>query len=290
MNQSELLKIGKEILKKENIEEAEIKAKILLQFVLLQSREEVIKNLLNEVSTSKEKEYKDILNKIIEGKPLQYIIKNQEFMGLNFYVDENVLIPQPDTEILVEQTINIINSIKNSDLKVLDLCTGSGAIAISIAKYTKNRSVIASDISINALNIARKNSVKNQVESKIKFIQSDMFSDLNNYKFDIIVSNPPYIKTKVISSLSKEVQHEPMIALDGGEDGLKFYKVILEQAINYLKPTGYVLFEIGYDQGKEILELWNRFKIENEYSLELITKEPIKDLAGNDRVIILKKR
>lgn len=306
MNQNQLLKLGKEILKQENIEDAEAKSRRLIEFVLNQTREECIRNSLNDVSALKEQEYKKLLEEIIHGKPLQYITNNQEFMGLNFYVDENVLIPQPDTEILVEQALMIINKVNEEERKlenisVLDLCTGSGAIAVSIAKHvyeskskeniqSSNFKIAATDISDKALEVAKKNTIQNEVADKIKLIQSDMFSKLTNYKFDIIVSNPPYIETSIISTLSEEVKEEPTIALDGGEDGLDFYRIILEQADKYLKPNGYVLFEIGYDQGIKILSLWEKLKAEGKCNLELISKEPIKDLAGNDRVMILKGR
>lgn len=166
-------------------------------------------------------------------------------MGLNFYVDENVLIPQPDTEILVEETIKIIKKImkKNDKIKILDLCTGSGAIAISIANYFKNKTesifeVYGSDISKKALEIAKKNAKKNNVE--ITFLQSDMFENISKTfinQFDIIISNPPYIETKTIKELSKEVQNEPFIALNGGIDGLEFYRIIAKESKTILKKN-----------------------------------------------------
>lgn len=284
MNQKQLLEYGKEKLKQNNIEEHEVKAKKLLEFILCQTREEFITNSILEVSEIQEDKYKQEIDEIVLGKPLQYITNNQEFMGLNFYVDENVLIPQPDTETLVEQVINLINKQSN----VLDLCTGSGAIGISIAKYTKNTLVVCSDISKKALEVAKQNATKNQVESKMQFIKSDMFSELDNYKFDVIVSNPPYIETSVIPKLSKEVQQEPLLALDGGKDGLDFYRTILIESSNYLNKNGYVLIEIGYDQGKKINKLWSMLKQEDKCKLEMITKEPIKDFGGNDRVIIFR--
>lgn len=295
MNQNQLLKLGKERLKQEDIEEAESKAKRLLEFVLHQSREEMIRNSLEEVSTSKEKEFQEKLDEIVKGKPLQYITHLQEFMGLNFYVDENVLIPQPDTEILVEQALEKIQSVEKQKIQILDLCTGSGAIAISIANQLqtiaqimqeKEYQIVATDISDQALEVAKKNATQKQVQ--IQFLQSNIFSNLKGREFDVIVSNPPYIETRIIETLSKEVKQEPRIALDGGEDGLKFYREILENAKRYLKKDGYVLVEIGYDQGEKILRLWQELK--ENCQLELITKEPIKDLGSNDRVMIFQKR
>lgn len=294
MNQKQLLRLGKEKLKQENIEEAENKAKRLLEFVLQQSREEMIRSSLEEVSKEQEMEYQEKVDEMVEGRPLQYITHSQEFMGIDFYVDENVLIPQPDTEILVEQALAKIQNIEQRKIQILDLCTGSGAIAISIAKQLQRTSqyvaeeyqIVATDISDKELKVAQKNAMQNQVQ--IQFLQSDLFSNLKEMEFDVIVSNPPYIETKVIDTLSKEVKQEPRIALDGGEDGLVFYKAILENAKQYLKKGGYVLIEIGYDQGKKIIELWKELK--ENCQLELITKEPIKDLGNNDRVMIFQKR
>lgn len=325
MKQIELLKLAENILQKNEIQEANIKAKKLLEFVLNQTRSEFILHELEEVDIKKEQKLMSNIYEILKGRPIQYITQNQEFMGLNFYVDENVLIPQPDTEILVEQVVKVINQkyddIQNKSSKetklhnqkdldkktiqVLDLCTGSGAIAVSIAKYTKNIAqtkklnktnlegkdgnikITATDISSKALSVANKNAINNKVEKNIEFLQSDMFSNLTGRKFDIIVSNPPYIETSIIPTLSDEVKHEPVLALDGGEDGLEFYKIILENSYKYLKNDGYILLEIGYDQGKKIHDLFEKLK--DRCNIEMVTKKPIKDFGGNDRVMILKK-
>lgn len=219
------------------------------------------------------------IKKIIEGKPIQYITNYQEFMKLQFYVNENVLIPQPDTEILVEQ---VINENKNKNINILDLCTGSGAIGISIAKYIEKSNIIATDISSKALQIAKLNAEKNLVHKKIEFILSDMFKDIGKRSFDIIVSNPPYIKTKIIKNLDKTVQNEPSLALDGGMDGLKFYKIIAQKAHEFLNKNGKIYLEIGYDQKDDVVNLLkNTFKYK-----DIIC---IKDLEQNDRVIIASK-
>ena len=277
MRQIEVLKLGENVLKKENIQDSHIKASILLQYVLKQTKQELIINSEEIVEPSKVNEYNNYLQEIIKGNPIQYITKHQQFMALDFYVDENVLIPQPDTEVLVEEGIKII---KEQNMEVLDLCTGSGAIAISIAHYCQNSTVTATDISQEALEVARKNANSNNVN--IEFIESNLFDKLTERSFDIILSNPPYIKTDIIKKLEKDVQAEPHLALDVGKDGLEFYKKILNEAHEYLKTNGYLMLEIGYNQGNAVINLEHK-------NLKLITKQPIKDLAGNDRIVIFQK-
>lgn len=272
MNISELLVNGKHLLK--DIEDGHIKARILLEYILKLSREKIVSNPNIEVSDNNVESYLNKINDIKNGMPIQYITNKQEFMKLNFYVDKNVLIPQPDTEILVEKAIEICNNHGN-DIKILDLCTGSGAIGISIAKNIKNAKVYATDIKNTVIDIAKQNAKQNNVDN-IEFIVSDMFENIQEKDFDIIVSNPPYIETDVIKTLPTEVRNEPIIALDGGKDGLKFYKIILSEYKKYLKKDGYLLLEIGYNQAKSVGELINL-----NYSI-------IEDLAGNDRVIIIK--
>lgn len=270
MKIKEILEYGKNnLIREDGYRLAKMLLKHLLNvsdsYILINNNEEIEKNV-------KEKfiKYIELLNC---GTPLQYITNTQEFMNLNFYVDSNVLIPQPDTEILVEEVIKLCKE----QNRVLDLCTGSGAIGISIAKYT-NSTVTMTDISEKALDIANKNAIDNGVLEKCEFIISNMFEKVQD-KFDIIVSNPPYIKTEVIKTLDKEVQNEPNLALDGGENGLKFYKIISENAYKYLKPKGILALEIGYDQKEEVINLLKHTnKYENIYSK--------KDLAGNNRVII----
>ena len=276
MNLKEILKYGKEELIKNNIEDASIIAKELAEHIFKITRAQMIANNDMEFSKDQTDNYINSIKKISTGIPIQYISNNQEFMNLNFYVDENVLIPQPDTETLVEE---VINEYKEKKCEILDLCTGSGAIAISLAKYINESNIVASDISMKALQIAKLNAEKNLVRKKIEFIESDMFNKIYKDDFDIIVSNPPYIKTKVIEELDKQVKNEPYIALDGGADGLKFYKIIIENAYKYIKNEGKVFLEIGYDQKNELINL---FKENNHYE-NIYSK---KDLGGNDRIIV----
>lgn len=277
MKIEELLRYGKGKLEKQKVEDASIISRILMQYVLKIDRNKLIINKNDNVDINKENEYKEYIEEIIKGKPVQYITNNQEFMRLNFYVDENVLIPQPDTEILVEEVIKSIDIKEN--IEILDMCTGSGCIGISLAKNIENTKVTLVDISKEAIEIAKKNAIQNGVENKVTFIQSDMFENVKG-KFDIIVSNPPYIKTDIIQTLDKQVQNEPHIALDGGEDGLDFYKILINEAHKYLKKDGKIFLEIGYDQKQEVESLAKQSKHYKKI-------ETIKDLSQNDRVIIL---
>ena len=273
MKVKELLEYGRNNLIKEDSYKL---SKILLKHLLNVTDSYLIINNEEQLNFETEEKFKKTIKLLNEGMPLQYITNKQEFMKLNFYVDSNVLIPQPDTEVLVEEVLNLLKD--NSEKKeILDLCTGSGAIGISIAKYSDNI-VTMTDISKNALEIAKKNAYNNEVLEKCKFILSDMFENIEE-KFNLIVSNPPYIKTEIINTLDKEVQNEPKIALDGGKDGLNFYKNIAENAHKYLNENGILALEIGYDQKEEVINLLN---LSGHYK-KIYSK---KDLSENNRVII----
>ncbi|MEA1974071.1 MAG: peptide chain release factor N(5)-glutamine methyltransferase [Bacillota bacterium] len=236
--------------------------------------------IINVKSEINEKEYSLIIEKIAKRKkgiPIQYIIGNQEFMNLEFSVNEKVLIPRQDTEILVEKIISLYS--KFEKVRVLDIGTGSGAISISLAKYLKNSSIVSVDISIDAINVAKGNAKLNGVLDQIEFIQSDLFNNLtNDNKFDIIVSNPPYIRSEEIAKLQIEIKdYEPVLALDGGNDGLDFYRKITEESIRFLKKNGMLAYEIGFDQGEGVRRMLLR-KFNNI--------EVIKDYQHLDRMVI----
>ena len=247
-----------------------------MEYVLnIKSNEYIIKQD-QEISDEQLSIFSNFVDDLRNGKPVQYITHLQEFFGNDFYVDENVLIPQPDTEVVVEEVLKIVSKSNKKKLKILDLCTGSGVIAISIKQTFKNKvDVVASDISKSAIKVAKRNA-KTILgkENSIEFIESDMFENIRG-KFDVVVSNPPYIETETIRKLSTEVQNEPIIALDGGEDGLKFYRIIYQKIKKYLEVDGFLVMEIGYNQKLQILRMFENVRC-------------IKDYCNNDRVIIWK--
>ena len=275
---SEAMEKGRIELKSNNIELPKLKSRLLMQYVLGQNRQYVIVHDDEKLEKNMEEKYFANIKKIKEGTPIEHITHQKEFMKLNFYVDSDVLIPRQDTEILVEEVIDIARQINAK--RILDLCTGSGAIAVSLAKYLPNVEVTASDISKNALEIANKNAIANEVKDRVNFIQSDLFENIIPEKYDIIVSNPPYIKRKEIKKLDIQVKKEPNIALDGGTDGLDFYRSIINDAYLYLKYGGYLCFEIGFDQRKEVQNLIEQ---NSEYYKQTYSK---KDLYDKDRIVV----
>lgn len=278
MNIKQALEEAKNILKSNNFEDSNIIAKELLSYVLKKDKVYLTINSDTALTDTEYAEFTKYIEQIIDGKPLQYITQKQEFMGMEFFVNEDVLIPQPDTEILVETVLDICKKYDKQSLRMLDLCTGSGAIAISLSKIL-NTQVFASDVSTKALKVAEKNNVMNN--TKVEFIESNLFEKINGEKFDVIVSNPPYIKNEEIKSLSKQVQNEPYIALSGGEDGLDFYRKIIDEAYKHINKNGYLCLEIGYDQKEDLIKL---IKQNENYEYE----NCIKDLSNNDRCIIAK--
>lgn len=284
MNIKQLLEYGINLLKVSKIKEPVLKSKILLSSILKHDKEYLIINEQRELNNDLINNYKNGITKLCNHIPLQYITNEQEFMQLKFYINESVLIPQPDTEILVEEVVNIIN--KDKKINILDLCTGSGAIGISILKNTQNCVMTLTDISREALKVAKKNYINiiGGNNSKNRIIESDLFEQLDKKnKFDIIVSNPPYIKSEIIKTLDLEVQKEPIIALKGGQNGLELYERIIGEAFKYLNLDGYLCLEIGYDQKIKVIDM---IKGTNKYC-NIYSK---KDLAGNDRIVVCKKK
>lgn len=240
--------------------------------------------------------YFELIDRRSKGEPVQYIMGCQEFMGLEFIVNENVLIPRQDTETLVEDALEIINTgslrgedmdVKRKEWDILDLCTGSGAIGVSLAGIANKVNVTCSDISEGAIKVAKENAQKHGLAKSMKFEQGDLFKPFNKHfrkqKFDMIISNPPYIKSSVIPTLQKEVcEHEPLSALDGGESGLDFYERIVSGVGSHLKKGGVLLMEIGNDQGEAVSGLLSR-------NGEFTSIRVLRDLAQRDRIVFAKK-
>jgi len=225
-----------------------------------------------------------ILKKRMQGEPIQYILGRTEFMGLEFKVTPDVLIPRPETEILIEKAIEIVHSPQCPSVhSILDIGTGSGCIAVSLAKFLPGVKIIATDISENAIKIARQNALLNNV--KVDFLESDLFAnpELRAMSYDLIVSNPPYIRGAEIETLQPEIQYEPRIALDGGADGLGFYRRLVNDSPHYLKKSGFLIMEMGFNQKESIKNI-----LLNCQDFEII--ELIKDYNNIDRVIIVRKR
>ena len=250
----------------------------LLQKVLGVDRLYILLNLERVLSEDEEQLFNKFINERLNNRPIAYIVGNREFMGLDFFVKEGVLIPRPDTEVLVEEVIELA---KKKDAKnILDIGTGSGAITVSLAKYLENVKVTSVDISDIALEIGKRNAISNEVDDRINFVKSDLFTNIDKEtKFDIIVSNPPYIKREVIDTLDKQVKdYEPYNALEGGVDGLDFYRAITKQAKEYLKKGGILAYEVSHDQSEDVSKLMEMDGYTNIYTL--------KDLQQIDRVVI----
>lgn len=274
-----LLELGNNVLKENNIESYKIDTQLLLGKVLNKDKIYLITNRDEIVDLNKEKEFLDLIEKRKKKMPVKYMLGETEFMGIDFFVEEGVLIPRGDTEILVEEVLKNIED--DAELEICDLCSGSGAIGISIAHYRNNVKVDEIDYFDIPEKITKKNIERNKLKDRVSFIKSDLLKEAIklNKKYNIIVSNPPYIKKEEINTLMEDVKdYEPHTALDGGEDGLIFYRRIVEESKLTLKEDGILAFEIGYDQGEEVSKLM----IENGY----LNVKVIKDLAGLDRVVI----
>lgn len=277
----EMLEVGRRTLEGAGIYDAKVDAESLLCYMLNLERRELFMLWSKTMDDRQCDSFFELIDERASRKPLQHIIGTQEFMGLEFKVSENVLIPRQDTEVLVETVLEYEESFKGKT-SVLDLCCGSGAIGVSLAKLSKNMKVTCSDISDFAINLTKENAKNLKASVNVK--QGDMFEPfagrLRNTKFDIIVSNPPYIETEVIDTLEKEVKdHEPMLALDGGADGLDFYRQIVENAPKHLNKGGMLFLEIGHNQGEALEKLLSEMGVYQDIQVK-------KDYADLDRVVI----
>lgn len=273
MTYREAIVLGESILRKADIMDAKTDSWLLLAMACKIDHTYYYMHIDEEMTEEQAREFEVLIKKRAERVPLQYITGEQEFMGLTFHVNSNVLIPRQDTETLVEEALKVVRP----GMKIMDMCTGSGCVLISILKNAHDIEGIGYDISKQAINVAKENAKLNEVPAV--FERSDLFEDVVENDFDVIVSNPPYIPTDVIATLMPEVaEFEPREALDGKGDGLYFYSKILEQCKNYMKPDGYVLFEIGCTQGDSVSTMMRLAGFSEVHV--------IKDLARNDRVVM----
>ncbi|AAK80828.1 release factor glutamine methyltransferase [Clostridium acetobutylicum] len=267
------------VLKETNDEFYMEDSQILLSYVLKKDRIFLITNREYEIEENSLKQYFDYINMRKKKMPIRYITEKCEFMGLDFHVEKGVLIPRPDTEILVEAVLEYIEL--NNYKKVCDVCTGSGAIGLSIAKYAKDVEVLCSDISPDAIRVSKINRQGLNLEDRVKIENGDLLEKPieRGEKFDIVVSNPPYIREDEIPKLMDDVKdYEPIIALVGGEDGLDFYRRITSMSKKVLKPGGLIAYEIGSDEANEVSNI-----LENEGFVSIETR---KDFARMDRVVL----
>ena len=272
MQYAKLYQIGKEKLQKAGITEAELDARLLLEFICHTDRNALYAHGDLEIEEEKMQDFLQLIEKRAVHIPLQHLTGEQNFMGLDFLVNEHVLIPRQDTEILVEEIMRDLHD----GIRILDMCTGSGCILLSLLHYSNDCSGVGVDVSEDALAVARQNADR-LAEKQAVFIQSDLFEKVEG-SFDLIVSNPPYIRSQEIAGLMPEVrEHEPHLALDGKDDGLHFYREIIKGSMLHLKRGGQLFFEIGYDQGEAVQALFAA----NGYTEIAV----VKDYAGLDRVV-----
>ncbi len=277
MTYRECYEQGCRTLQAAGIEEAALDARLLLEAVCGTDRNDLLVHGEQPVAPEAEEKYLNWIRQRAEHIPLQQLTGEQGFMGLTFSVNEHVLIPRQDTEILVEEVLKELHD----GMRVLDMCTGSGCILLSLLHYSNDCEGLGVDLSAEALEVAGRNVLKVLTPEKAEhahFLQSDLFEKVEG-KFEIIVSNPPYIASAEVEKLMPEVRdHEPRMALDGTEDGLYFYRRIIEEAGKHLVSSGMLFFEIGYDQGQAVSEL---MRTEGYCDVQVV-----QDYAGLDRVVL----
>lgn len=273
---SEIYKEGASHLAEAGIDEAELDARLLLESVCGTDRNTLLAHADREVSAEECERYRGLIGKRAAHVPLQHLTGEQDFMGLTFLVNRDVLVPRQDTEVLVEEAMKHLHD----GMRILDLCTGSGCILLSLLHYSNDCEGVGTDLSPQALLAARENYERlreARPEMKARFVEGDLFAALEE-RFDIIISNPPYIETGVIDTLMPEVrEHEPLMALNGGADGLAFYRRIVKQAGDYLNGGGMLFFEIGCGQAEAVCGLMNE--------AGFCEIQVVQDFAGLDRVI-----
>ncbi len=281
MKISDLLAQAKNQLENSGVSSSKLDSLVLLTHALSVSKEYVIFNPDFEPEQHLEERFLTMINRRAIREPVSHIIGKREFYGYDFFVTQDTLDPRPDSESLIELVLKK-NPQKNDALKFLEIGTGTGCLIITLLLLYKNSSAIGVDISDKALQICNKNAIQNQVQDRLQLIKSDLFSDLKNQKFDFIISNPPYIPSKDIAGLQEEVRNfEPLLALDGGTDGLDFYRSIAKSGADFLINNGRIFLEIGFDQKDDVVKIFTQ---------ENFTFEDFQpDLAGVSRALVFKK-
>ncbi len=273
-----LLRTGATYLRSCGVEDSRSEADILLAYVLDTTRDKLYLNIDATVTNQQNNRYAEFLQRRGSREPLAYLLNRRSFMDYEFYVDERVLIPRPETELLVEKLLEIGKSRTHSEMRLLDLCTGSGILAVTMANYWPEALIVAVDISREALAVARING--DRLQGKVDFRQGDLFQPVKGEKFDVIVSNPPYISQNEYEECSPEVKKEPTLALLAGPDGLDFYRRIAQEAHEYLWPKGKIIMEIGCCQAFEVKAIFEK----KGYKCTVYS-----DLAGLDRIVLADK-
>ncbi|MDD5258675.1 MAG: peptide chain release factor N(5)-glutamine methyltransferase [bacterium] len=280
----ELLDWGTDQLKQAKVPEPALEAQLLLSQILRLKKLDLFLKKEKEVAKKDLTCFRKYIVLRRQRIPASYILKNTQFYGLDLFVDKGALIPRPETELLVEEIINIVGGRRTAEgrknIKILEIGVGSGAIVVALAKNLNQAAITGTDTSAKALRIARKNIKKHKVETHVKLIRGSLFAKLKE-KFDYIVSNPPYVKAKDFSLLQPEVGYEPKAALYGGKDGLDFYRKIISQARYYLQPGGLLAFEIGYGQARKIRQLLEKEQLFSSIEIK-------KDYSGIERIILAK--
>ena len=276
----ELLARTATFFKNKEIDQPRLTAEVLLCHVVGLERIQLYVRFDQPMEESEVDRYRDMVKKRIEGLPVAYILEEKEFMGHSFKVTPAVLVPRPDTEFLVEAGIRYLKEIEEP--RFLDICTGSGAILLSVLKEVENAKGIGTDLSPEALKIAKENSLRLEVGDRAGFLLGDLLEPVGDRKVHGIFSNPPYIPTKDMAGLQVEVKKEPMMALDGGMDGLDFYRRLLTQAEKYLLPNGFLLMEVGIYQAQPVTEIAETLGWKT-------LEKPICDYGGIERVVLFSR-
>lgn len=280
---AETLKHASEQLRAAQVPNDVLDAQTLLAEALGKDRTFLIVNFNQQLDDDLLTKYQSLIERRATGEPLQYITGHQEFFGLEFEVTPDVLIPRPETEIIVEETIRLVQQANSDEPIIVDVGTGSGCIAVTLAREIEQARVIACDISLAALQVARRNAARNKVEERMQFIESDLLAAFDEDNFaDIIISNPPYVAVNELATLQREVRDwEPHLALTDHGDGLSFYRRLLQDAPSRLKPGGYLICEMGYTQSEAVIAMVD----------PAVWKEPrlLDDLQGIPRTLVVRK-